>query len=98
MFIKGDKVYRYRGDRSIEAFVSFALENGYKTGPFVDDIPQKLEGFDLYKKQFGKFLQQLIFAIEQLFAKIGLEAVPRTLKVTMVGSLFFLPFSLFSLS
>ena len=55
LFMKGRYVYKYKGERSAEAFAKFALEGGYEQAE-KEDLPRKMEGFDLYMKQVQKFL------------------------------------------
>lgn len=42
-------------------------------------------------KQMTKFINQIVKAIEALFAKFGFEALPKSLKVGLFASLFILP-------
>jgi hypothetical protein len=57
-------------------------------------IPQKLEGFALYQKQFLKFLNQLGRSVQILFSKIGFGDLPKGVQYGIAGSLFALPIAL----
>jgi len=51
LFLKGRYFYKYRGDRSVDAFGAFALDGQYQDAE-KEDLPRKMEGFELYQKQF----------------------------------------------
>jgi hypothetical protein len=52
----GSKHYTYRGPRTLEHLVEFALENKYEEAEEVEEIPARLEGFDKFKKESKDFL------------------------------------------
>jgi hypothetical protein len=76
IYIKDGMYYKYRGERSVEALAKFAFDGGYLKSHQSDEIPKKLEGFEIYKRQFFKFLHQLAMSIEMMFDKIGLGDIP----------------------
>jgi thiol-disulfide isomerase/thioredoxin len=51
LYLKDSRVFRYRGERSINGFLQFTDGQGYQEAES-DDLPRKLEGFELYQKQF----------------------------------------------
>jgi hypothetical protein len=77
ILIKEGMFYKYRGERSVEALEKFALDGGYKKAHQFDEIPRKVEGFELYMKSFNRFLNQLAMSIGMMFDKIGLGDIPR---------------------
>ena len=93
LFLKGNKYYKYRGERNIEAFVRFA-EGAYTEAEDQDFIPRKLEGFELYVKSFYKFLHQLGKSVEIIFDRIGFGELPHGVMYGIAGSIFMIPLTL----
>ena len=53
LMLKDRHFYKYKGERTVEAFKAF-VDEGYLQAE-KEPMPRKLEGFDLYMKQFQKF-------------------------------------------
>eukprot|EP00347_Sterkiella_histriomuscorum_P015957 403355043 len=90
LFLKGRYFYKYSGERSVEAFGKFALEGGYEQAE-KEDLPKKMEGFELYQKQLQKFLNQLAKSTEMLFDKIGFGHLPHGVMYGIAASAFIIP-------
>lgn len=50
LYLRDGKVYRYRGERSLTGFLQFT-HGGFEEAES-DDLPRRLEGFEMYQKQF----------------------------------------------
>lgn len=50
LYIKDSKMYKFRGQRTLEALEEFALNKGYLNAEEILDIPQKVVGWELKKK------------------------------------------------
>ena len=70
----------------LEKFVT----DGYKTEQG-QPIPKRLAGFELYLKQFMKFMESLGDAVEMLLNKVGLETFSRGFKLSLGASFFLIP-------
>lgn len=90
LLLKGRYSFKYRGERSIEGFAKFALEGGYEEAE-KEDLPRKMEGFELYQKQIQKFLNQLGRSTEILFEKVGLGSLPRGAMYGIASMFFIIP-------
>ena len=90
LYLNGDYYYEYRGERSSEAFAKFVFEGGYEKAES-EVLPKKIEGMELYQKQFLKFLGQVGRSVEILFHKVGFGDLPKGVMYSIAGGVFALP-------
>ena len=90
LYLNKDSFYEFRSDRTIEGLRKFIFDQGYLQAES-DAIPQKLQGVELYKKQFTKFLKQLGTSVEILFHRVGFGTLPVPVMYGIAGSIFALP-------
>ena len=89
LFLKDKHVYKYKGERTVEGFKAF-LDGGFEEAE-KEVLPRKLEGFDLYIKQFQKIANQFARSIHILFDKVGFGHLPHEVMYGIAGCVFLLP-------
>ena len=91
-YLKGDKYYRFKGERTIEKLTEFVYEGNFQQAE-QRDIP-----FHLIKSPKSapsvKFMDSVTHLIQAIFEMVGLMGIPNDLKYLIFGIFMAIPFTI----
>ena len=91
-YLKGDKYYRFKGERTIEKFTEFVYEGKFQEAD-KRDIPFHLIK-SLRSAPSAKFMDSVTHLIHAIFEMVGLMGIPNDLKYLIFGIFMAVPFTI----
>ena len=89
LYLKGDKYYRYKGERTIEKLTEFIYEGGFQEAE-AKDIPFYIEKTHKFKS--SGIVGKIVKLAEAIAERLSYIRIPTELKYVLLGVAISIPF------